>query len=148
MAGKVCAQPAASELRLPVSDGAPAVGRQYVVGACAHWPAPRVDVAALLVSELITNAVLHGSAQRSAGGGDGDGDGGAIVVRVHCAEQSLRIEVTDNDSRPLDLSAITEDIAEGGRGLHIVAALASDWGSHPNPETGKTVWFELERQSE
>ena len=87
------------------------------------------DVAALLVSELVTNAHQHA--------------GGPAVVDVVVDDRSLRVAVEDEDPtipapREIDLDA------ERGRGLLLVAALASRWGTALTGR-GKSVWFELDR---
>ncbi|MEU3985821.1 ATP-binding SpoIIE family protein phosphatase [Streptomyces sp. NPDC026672] len=91
---------------------------------------PMTDAAELLASEVVTNALVHG-----------DSD---VHVYVRKYADRLRVEVRDSDprpARPVDLPRM-EDQAEGGRGLLIVSALASQWGNSPSGR-GKTVWFEL-----
>ncbi|PIB07625.1 MULTISPECIES: ATP-binding SpoIIE family protein phosphatase [Streptomyces] len=84
----------------------------------------------LLVSEVVTNGLVHG-----------DSD---VYVYVRKYPEHIRVEVRDSD--PHLAQAVTvpreEDQAEGGRGLVIVSALASAWGNSPSGR-GKTVWFEL-----
>lgn len=85
------------------------------------------EQAALLVSELVTNAVVHG-----------DGD---IRVTADVAKDRARFTVSDDGPhRPL-LSRPDRDAA-GGRGLLIVDRLASAWGVEPEGG-GKCVWFVL-----
>ncbi|MFJ4202397.1 ATP-binding protein [Streptomyces sviceus] len=85
-----------------------------------------VDTAVLLVSELATNALLH-SASR-------------FTLTLSAAHGVLRCEVADSGHRaPQVLDA---GVAESGRGLFLVEALALRWGCHQGG-TGKTVWFEL-----
>ncbi len=88
--------------------------------------APVSDMAELLVSELVTNAVRHAR--------------GPVEVRmVHGT--SLLIEVTDPvPDPPRERSSGPED--EGGRGLPLVARESRRWGTRREP-VGKTVWFEL-----
>jgi serine phosphatase RsbU (regulator of sigma subunit) len=84
----------------------------------------------LLATELVTNAVRHGR--------------GEVAVRLWPGPDVVRVEVSDaNPHRPepggYDLDA------EDGRGLLIVGALSSRWGTAPLPGgAGKTVWFELD----
>ncbi|MGX1758952.1 ATP-binding protein [Streptomyces lydicus] len=80
------------------------------------------------MSELVTNAVRHGSPA-----------GHLILVRVIVNETLLRIEVHDaGESRPR-LQAPADDDASG-RGLFLVDALADDWGVAPREGLGKVVW--------
>lgn len=85
-----------------------------------------LDTASLLVTELVTNSVLHARTD--------------VVVTVHFDDR-LRIEVADADarapqSRPHRLEAAT------GRGLQLVDMLATRWGCDLR-ENGKSVWCEL-----
>jgi anti-sigma regulatory factor (Ser/Thr protein kinase) len=86
------------------------------------------DDAALLTSELMTNAVLHaGTMIDFAFGWD------ATSVWVRVRDQS------DAEPEPRD----GPPTGAGGYGLRIVAALATHWGCDPEAGGGKTVWFEL-----
>jgi anti-sigma regulatory factor (Ser/Thr protein kinase) len=88
-----------------------------------------IELAVLMVSELVTNAVAH--------------TGGMICLTVHADTHWVRIEVEDNGrGRPV-LRAPTED-QHDGRGLQIVDALATDWGTEQRA-THKVVWFEIAR---
>ncbi|MFD9603759.1 ATP-binding protein [Streptomyces sp. NPDC059970] len=91
----------------------------------------RIDAAALVVAELAANAVTHGRL-----GGRGFRLGLALLPGGR-----LRIEVAD--PRGECLPAASREAVEGGRGLLIVDALAADWGVHPYPPSGKTVWAEV-----
>lgn len=85
-----------------------------------------MDVAELLVGELVANAVLHT---------------GAPARLLVTYDGAVRVEVTDASARPpVLLPAGLDDTA--GRGLRLVDALASGWGWQPG-EDGKTVWAEL-----
>ena len=87
-----------------------------------------VDAARLLVSELVTNAVLHART---------DVD---LVVRL--VPRGIRIEVEDQ-SAAAPVVRRYEDEAMTGRGLALVDQLASRWGVEPG-DGGKAVWFELD----
>jgi PAS domain S-box-containing protein len=87
-----------------------------------------VDVATLLVSEVVTNAVLHAGTEmrltcRPSGGG----------VRVEVYDRSSLVPTV----RHYDAEATT------GRGLGLVSALATSWGVDCEDD-GKTLWFELD----
>ena len=91
--------------------------------------APEVDAdtVALLVSEVATNALVHGA--------------GRVRVRVRPTVHGLRVEVHDEDSTlPSRRQATPMD--EGGRGIALVDALSSGWGAETTSD-GKTVWFEV-----
>lgn len=97
------------------------------------WKLPdeATEVAALLLSELMTNAVRHARLS----------PGFEISARCVLEADCLRVSVTDtNDKPPTPREASPDD--ESGRGLALVAALADDWGAEPRPEgIGKVVWF-------
>ncbi len=93
--------------------------------------APMSETMELLISEVVTNALVHG---------DSDVD-----IHVRRYPDRIRVEVRDTDpspALPVFLST-SDDEAEGGRGLVIVSALATAWGNSPSGR-GKTVWFEIE----
>ena len=88
-------------------------------------------MAELLITELVANAFKHGR--------------GLSHVRVESNDHLLHVEVSDANSadpRVADPPPTGED--ERGRGLLLVATLASSWGSRPETRSGgKTVWFDL-----
>ncbi|WP_432864648.1 ATP-binding protein [Microbispora rosea] len=90
------------------------------------------EVAELLVSELVANAVRHGR--------------GAPVLALALRDGVLRCEVEDEARVPLRARDSPPDDAEGGRGLLIVESLSRSWGVHPTSR-GKAVWFELATRS-
>jgi anti-sigma regulatory factor (Ser/Thr protein kinase) len=92
--------------------------------------ADALSTARLLVSELVTNAVLH--------------EQGKITFRALLDEDRLRMEVIDEGPGPETTVRARdfEDPRGGGRGLLLVDAESSRWGVHT--ATGH-VWFELER---
>ncbi|SOE32501.1 Anti-sigma regulatory factor (Ser/Thr protein kinase) [Streptomyces sp. OK228] len=81
----------------------------------------------LLTGELVANSVMHTRA--------------ACVVSVRCRGERLRVEVTDVDPTTVRPSQ-ARSADENGRGLFLVAALATEWGSH-SCAAGKKTWFEL-----
>lgn len=115
-------------LTLPALNVSVAAARRTVTALCAPAGLGGLhDTAALLTSEVVTNAVIHGE--------------GTVLVRAHTGGGRLRVEVQDDgDGAPVVSQAGRE--AEGGRGLALVAALADDWGVQLVPG-GKYVWFEL-----
>jgi anti-sigma regulatory factor (Ser/Thr protein kinase) len=88
------------------------------------------EVAVLLTSELVTNAILHGLAP--------------LELRAHAAGSGLRVEVYDHDPTTPPVLRHDFDLTEpGGRGLQLVDTLADRWGWAEN-DHGKVVWFELD----
>jgi anti-sigma regulatory factor (Ser/Thr protein kinase) len=120
--------------------------RRQVRAAIHYWHLPvDIEIAALLVSELVTNAVLHDTAW-SDGDGDGDGEGAesTITLTIVSAGGELRVDVYDSSP---DLPALSGDgippaEAEHGRGLVLVDSLSTDWGSY-RAGKGKAVYFTL-----
>ena len=122
-------------LRLPPSPRAAARARKFISDFCsaAGLPAATCQDAALLVSELVTNAVIHGRT--------------TATVEVHRPADTLRVTVRDDnpqlpavgDSPDLDAQYLD---AESGRGLLIVSKTASRWGIEAD-DGGKAIWFEL-----
>ena len=89
------------------------------------------DALALLVSEVATNALLHGR--------------GEVRLTVAQTAERLRVEVADaSDLMPVRRNA--SYLAEGGRGLALLDQLSDRWGVDALPARGKVVWFELDDQ--
>ncbi|MEU9734113.1 ATP-binding protein [Streptomyces sp. NPDC048002] len=74
------------------------------------------------VSELVTNAVQHGS--------------GDIRLRVQCSAGRLLVEVSDHNPAPARMRPVHDEDTRG-RGLHLVNHLAQDWGVS---DGGRTTW--------
>lgn len=105
--------------------------RAAVLATLTSWGCPPgvVDDGELLVSELVTNAVVYGA------------DTTLTVNVVHVGDRLL-IEVTDaSPTRPAVRAPGPED--ERGRGMQLVQAIASAWGSRREPGLGKTTWCTL-----
>jgi serine phosphatase RsbU (regulator of sigma subunit)/anti-sigma regulatory factor (Ser/Thr protein kinase) len=116
--------------------------RRLASATFASWdmdPA-QADLACLLVSEVVTNVVLHAAA--SAGSRRQlTAPRREFTLRLRRGESCVWVEVFDRDLRlPRIRSAGEND--EGGRGLYLVDQLATRWGSRPTPD-GKAVWFEV-----
>lgn len=84
--------------------------------------------AALAVSELVTNAVVHA--------------GGPITLSVAYLDSTLHVEVHDTARAPLPSVRKPPASEKTGRGLNLVALVADRWSVTPTPG-GKTVWFEM-----
>ena len=115
---------------LPAGPGAAAAARAQVRDTVGAWNLPvDLDDAVLLTSELVTNAVLHGT--------------GHIMLSVRAVGPGLRVEVHDaSPVLPPARPAGSPGEAVSGRGLSLVAALAADWGAYRCPG-GKAVYFTL-----
>lgn len=96
--------------------------------AALELPAEVIEVAELLVSELMTNALRHGRVP--------------IRCLVTQAGPALRIEVFDGGNGAPSLRAAALD-EESGRGLHLVEKLSSRWGWQAT-ENGKCTWVEID----
>ena len=119
-------------IELDGDPDAPARGRHAVTAVLDEWgcePGSREDLL-LVVSELVTNAVVHGAEP--------------IRVTMVRAPERVRVEVTDGAaaSSPHGNPRPPTD-AETGRGLSVVTQLAVAWGWRASPGRGKTVWAEL-----
>jgi len=111
------------------TGAAPAKARRMVrESARLQLSAESVHTAELLVSELVTNAITHGSGQ--------------VVVTVDSDEAGVLITVGDSSSEA-PLLQPEQPLALGGRGLRMIETLAAEWGITPRPEGGKDVWFRL-----
>jgi hypothetical protein len=86
-----------------------------------------VELAALLTSEVMTNAVLYAPP--------------VGAVDVHELHDRVRITVADSSAVP---PTVRGDGAEGGWGLRLLERAALGWGHHPLG-AGKCVWFEVPR---
>jgi GAF domain-containing protein len=114
---------------LVVGPGAAAVpqARRFAADSLAALPADLRDDAELVVSELVTNAVLHTS--------------GPVTVRLLTRDDAVRVEVEDSEPAP-PVRVRRSEGAMTGRGLTLVACLSSSWGVQP-AGSGKLVWAEL-----
>jgi anti-sigma regulatory factor (Ser/Thr protein kinase) len=120
-----------AEWTFPADPGAVRTARSVVRGQLRHWGLDSLgDLAALLVSELVTNALRHAT-----------GPIGVRLVRPSGLNGVLLVEVSDPlPDPPRERVARPED--ESGRGLQLLASSCRRWGTRPG-SAGKTVWFEL-----
>ncbi len=94
-----------------------------------RWGQPaRADIAELLTSELVTNALVHT-----------DHD---AIVTASLGPRGLRVEVRDFVGRRPEPRVPNADDGTNGRGLVLVQSLADAWGVRAHG-VGKAVWFEL-----
>ncbi|MEU1807261.1 ATP-binding protein [Streptomyces sp. NPDC019937] len=102
-----------------------------------HWGGPgRADLAELLTSELVTNALVHTDRGAHITATVGGGIAGPVAGR-------LRVEVRDFVSRHPTLRGNPPEDSTSGRGLLLVHTLADAWGVRAHG-VGKAVWFELD----
>jgi anti-sigma regulatory factor (Ser/Thr protein kinase) len=132
-------QPAETRHRvtLRADPFAVAEARRQVKAAVLYWRVPvDIEVAELLVSELVTNAITHDGVHRQGGAG------GTLTLAMHGGQRQFRVDVYDASTAPPVLSDGAPRDAESGRGLMLVDSLSTTWGSYPTA-TGKAVYFTL-----
>jgi anti-sigma regulatory factor (Ser/Thr protein kinase) len=127
-------QGAPLELSLQRSVKAPGFARAAIAELCEQHglERPLRQTAVLLVSEVVSNAVLHSSGP----------DDSPIGLSATVTEDAVRIAVTDAGDGFTPTERDPERI-EGGYGLYLVEKAASRWGVEETPPT--SVWFELDR---
>jgi len=110
----------------PAASGA---ARRFLLQTAHDWelPSDLTEVAQLVVSELVSNAVEHA--------------GTASTVRLELSDSCLKISVRDGSvvqpvPRPLDM------VSFRGRGLPLIDQISEEWGILDHPD-GKTVWAKL-----
>lgn len=105
--------------------------RRFVAETLQRWDAASdLDTVSLLVSELVSNAIIHAQSDFEV----------SVMLRSH----SIRVEVGDQSVVvPVPRDAEPDDVS--GRGMALVDALATGWGVTDRDEGGKTVWFEVPR---
>jgi len=116
-------------VRLTTGPVAAAEARRQVRAAIRAWEIPvDPDVAILLTSELVTNAIRHEVT-------------GIVTLAITCSCGELRVDVHDTSRRlPMLVDASADD--EAGRGLMLVTTLSDEWGFYRTP-AGKAVYFTL-----
>ena len=116
-------------IRLTASPVAAGEARDRVRAAIRAWDIPvEEDIAVLLTSELVTNAISHEA-------------GTTIMLSVTSSFGQLRVDVHDTSRTwPVLMDASAD--AEAGRGLMLVATFSATWGIYRTP-AGKAVYFTL-----
>jgi anti-anti-sigma factor len=126
------------ELALAPTPAAPAAARRFVRALCTSWDllmtddpedplerarlADQIDQAVLVTSELVTNAVIYAHSELR------------LLVELHDDQLHLAVQ----DASP-HLATTPDALAEGGRGLLLVEALATTWQVQHPPDGGKVV---------
>jgi anti-sigma regulatory factor (Ser/Thr protein kinase) len=123
-------------------DTAPRDARATLKAALATWGLAHLsEPAQAVTSELVTNAITVSVQKAPPGTAPRPVTLRASVQHEH-GELCIRVWDPDPAPPPADPS-LPGDLAESGRGLFIVAALASRWSWHPAPSGGKYVWAAL-----
>lgn len=104
--------------------------RAFASGVLSSWrfPTELHDLGVLAASELVANSLQHGVPP--------------MRLRLRRTDRRLIVEVTDGDEH-LPRRRRAEPADEAGRGISIVATIASAWGSRRTPGGGKSVWCEF-----
>lgn len=114
---------------MPCSPHSPRRARELARSALEGRASPTlVDVVVLLISELVTNAVVHARTP--------------VELVVTFTPGVVRAEVSDHGLGPVPAAVPGQPLDEGGRGLRLVEALATTWGCQRGPD-GVCVWFEV-----
>jgi anti-sigma regulatory factor (Ser/Thr protein kinase) len=118
-----------AHLDVPLGPHAPSTARRAVTAVLAGWgfrDESWLDSAAIVVSELVTNAVRHG--------------GGCVELRVECHDHRVTLSVADGSSV---VPRRRDPDDQGGRGLALIEAMSAGWGVQDH-QGGKRVWVELD----
>jgi anti-sigma regulatory factor (Ser/Thr protein kinase) len=129
---------ARTSTQLPHAPSSARAARRFIAAALHGWGLDAlIEVVALLAGELVTNAIAHTPATTV---------GIGLVV---CSDDDVvRVEVHDASPQSPKLSGLAGGDAEAGRGLGLVAALATRWGVDASVNGdgrghGKAVWFQV-----
>jgi anti-sigma regulatory factor (Ser/Thr protein kinase) len=125
------------EIDLERTARAPALARAAINGFCQEqeFSPSTIATLTLLVSEVVTNAVIHPDVKDSA----------PITVHAHLEKDAVHIEVRDTGTR-FTPQPRNPDRIDGGYGLYLVEKVAKGWGLRPGPTT--TVWFQVARATQ
>ncbi|AZQ37346.1 ATP-binding protein [Streptomyces cyaneochromogenes] len=103
--------------------------REFAAETLTQWGcSERLDDVRLCTSELVTNALLHGTSPDD-----------VILVRVEIHDAQLLVEVHDGGAGTPRQRQV-QDSSDHGRGLLLVSAIADDWGVAAREGPGKRVW--------
>lgn len=120
-----------TEVTLPRSEHAPQRARRQLAELCHDCSRDVLDTAQLLVSEVVTNALRHTE--------------GGIRMRAVLTAEQLQVEIGDAAVNQPEVGR-PGPADEGGRGLQILDALATEWGIGVRPSwtwARKSVWFRI-----
>jgi serine/threonine-protein kinase RsbW len=120
---------ASTTLRLQPTRQAPSLARQALRDCHANWPDETLHATLTVLSELVTNAVVHGD--------------GVITVAIECRSDAVAVAVGDDGEGGPRIRNCSAD-ADSGRGMVVVDSLASEWGVRPSSDgAGKAVWARI-----
>jgi CheY-like chemotaxis protein len=120
-----------AKARLGADHRTPRLARRFVTRAFERWDVrSELDVIELLVSELVTNSIVHGGADAE--------------ISVAVVADRVRVTVFDSSREPLVRRELGTE-GTSGRGLLMLDALAAEWGTEFVPG-GKSVWFEVRNE--
>ena len=123
------------ELRLPPGPEAARRARTQLDRLRGHFQDSALDVVRLLVTELVTNSIRHGSPRDE------------VDLEVDVYANAVRVEVTDSGPGfELEQPPRPHDDRPGGWGLCLIDRLSDRWGVDRGD--GTRVWFELERSGD
>jgi anti-sigma regulatory factor (Ser/Thr protein kinase) len=117
---------------MPGGTGAASIARRSVTSIEAGLPLGVRHRVALLLSELVANAVQHGGA----------GPDEVVQVRVESSRRRIRVEVVDPGWRGAEPPARMQH-PDGGYGLLLIKHLSDGWGREATVDGGSLAWFEL-----
>ena len=116
-------------IELPATPTSPATARRWAADRLEAWGEPElVDTVTLLVTELVTNVLLHARTP--------------CELRIVKGDR-LRVEVADGSGRVPEQRRLSGEVTGSGNGLLLLSELSDDHGVVIDP-SGKRVWFELE----
>ena len=119
----------ASAAHFPPDGSSASAARRFVAATLGEWGLDELEeTACLLVSELVSNVVLHAETD--------------LDVRLDRSDSRVRVEVHDRNPT-LPQRKFYSPTSATGRGMVFIAELSKAWGAEPTAE-GKVVWFELD----
>ena len=118
-------------ITLPAQPASAALARDFIRSIYPEAAGERLEDALLCVTELVANVALHTRSSH-------------CTVAVSGRPDEMTIEVWD-DTAELPVIEPASLVAEHGRGMRIVDALADAWGIRARPDDGKAVWLRLNR---
>ena len=110
------------------TEDVPRVRHELIARLRAAAIATDLDCVGLVLTELLTNALVHGSLP--------------VEVHAHTDGDRVRVEVCDGSANGVPHRRMAEPTDVTGRGLMLVAGLVDRWGVEPSG-TGKVVWAEF-----